>query len=136
MNWEFPFPDVATQFIPPELYFRDGPRSPSMLTYVVVKLFYISLYFIYCKVASSTQALSHVEGLKCNVMSQVLQRLGKKLGKGNMEAFIMEASLSGGKDCISRHHAEKAWGNDNSKTCWNWMIQLADPDVIFGLDCS
>lgn len=78
---------------------------------MVVQLFYTLLYFIYCKVAGSTRALSHVEGLKCNVMVPGPPKTGKEAWKGNMEAFIveafiveafiLEASLTGGKDCIS-----------------------------------
>ena len=52
--------------------------SPSMPTYTVVQLSYISLYFIYCKVASSTQALSHVEGLKCHVIVPGPPKTGKE----------------------------------------------------------
>lgn len=53
-NWEFPFPDLATHIVPPELYFLDVLLSPSIPTYVVVQLSHTSPYFISPKMASST----------------------------------------------------------------------------------
>lgn len=52
-NWEFPFPDLATQIVPPELYFLDVLLSPSIPTYVVVQLSHTSPYLISSKMASS-----------------------------------------------------------------------------------
>lgn len=73
---------------------------------MVVQLFYTLLYFIYCIVVGSPQALSHVEGSKCNVMIPGPPKTGKEAWKGNVQAFIveefiLEASLRGGKDCVS-----------------------------------
>lgn len=160
VNWEFLFPDFAIQLISPELQFPKEPHEClHALPHGFRRLFELegTLKVIYfqcllwpgihstrpgcsklssawnCKVFRNAQALSHGGSLKCN---QVLQSLGKKHGKGKMGAFIMKASLRHSKECISRQHAEKASGNDTSKAHRNQMIQLADPDVIFGMDCS